>query len=141
MNININLQNAKLPLLRFLSLPRNFLKSSNKNWFWLFFFFLRFYLFNFREGKGKRRRRKREMSMCGCLSCAPYWGPGLQPRHVPWLGIELVTIFGSQPTLNPLSYTSQGKSVFFSNLNKLGTDTLTYIYPFSSLVEWAIPIR
>ena len=21
--------------------------------------------------------------MCGCLSCAPYWGPGLQPRHVP----------------------------------------------------------
>ena len=21
--------------------------------------------------------------MCGCFSCAPYWGPGLQPRHVP----------------------------------------------------------
>ena len=26
--------------------------------------------------------------MCGCLPHAPYWGPGLQPRHVPWLGIE-----------------------------------------------------
>ena len=26
--------------------------------------------------------------MCGCLSCAPYWGPGLQPRHVPRLGFD-----------------------------------------------------
>ena len=23
----------------------------------------------------------------------PYWGPGLQPRHVPWLGIELATLW------------------------------------------------
>ena len=30
--------------------------------------------------------------MCGCLSCTPYRGPGLQLRHVPWLGIELVTL-------------------------------------------------
>ena len=29
--------------------------------------------------------------MHGCLSCAPCRGPGLQPRHVPWLGIEPVT--------------------------------------------------
>ena len=43
--------------------------------------------------------------MCGCLLSTPYWGPGLQPRHVPQLGIKT---FGSQPTLNPLSYTSQG---------------------------------
>ena len=27
--------------------------------------------------------KERETSMCGCLSHAPYWGPGLQPRHVP----------------------------------------------------------
>ena len=33
--------------------------------------------------------------MCGCLSHTPYWGPGLQPRHVPWLGIE-PRPFGSQ---------------------------------------------
>ena len=26
--------------------------------------------------------------MCGCLSHTPYWGPGPQPRHVLWLGIE-----------------------------------------------------
>ena len=30
--------------------------------------------------------------MCGCLSCTPYQGPGLQPRHVPWLGIQPVTL-------------------------------------------------
>ena len=26
--------------------------------------------------------------MCGCSSGVPYWGPGHQPRHVPWLGIK-----------------------------------------------------
>ena len=33
--------------------------------------------------------------MCGCLLCAPYWGPGLglQPRHMPSLGIELATLW------------------------------------------------
>ena len=31
--------------------------------------------------------------MCGCLSCAPYGRPGLQPVHVPHLGIEQVTLW------------------------------------------------
>ena len=31
--------------------------------------------------------------MCGCLLSAPYWGPGLQPRHVLWLGIEPATLW------------------------------------------------
>ena len=48
------------------------------------------YLFIFREGKGGR---KRETSMCGCLSSDPYREPVLQPRHVPWLGTELVTLW------------------------------------------------
>ena len=30
--------------------------------------------------------------MCGCLSHASHQRPGLQPRHVPWLGIELATL-------------------------------------------------
>ena len=34
--------------------------------------------------------------MCGCLSCALYWGPSPQPRHVPWLGIEPATPKSSQ---------------------------------------------
>ena len=31
--------------------------------------------------------------MCGYLSCVPHWGPGPQPGHVPWLGIELATLW------------------------------------------------
>ena len=39
--------------------------------------------------------------MSGCLSCAPYWGPGPQPRHVPWLGIKLVTLrFAGQHSIH-----------------------------------------
>ena len=33
--------------------------------------------------------------MCGCLSHASDWGPGPQPRHVPWLGIEPATLWFS----------------------------------------------
>ena len=55
-------------------------------YYFLILFFGRFYLF-LERGKGGRKR-SRETSICGCLSCAPYWGPGLQPRHVPWLGIQ-----------------------------------------------------
>ena len=40
-----------------------------------FFFFLKIlFIYLGREG---------EPSMCGCLSCAPYWVPGPQPRQVP----------------------------------------------------------
>ena len=31
--------------------------------------------------------------MCCCLWCATNWGPGLQPRLVPWLGIKPVTLW------------------------------------------------
>ena len=55
-------------------------------------FILRFYLFNFRE-RGKGGRKRRETSMYGCLLRTPYWGPGLQTRHVSWLGIKLVTLW------------------------------------------------
>ena len=50
--------------------------------------FLRFYLFIFREKgtegerEGRKHRCARETSV-GCLSHAPNWGPGPQPRHVP----------------------------------------------------------
>ena len=57
-------------------------------------FLKRFYLFIFKEGKGGRKRGT-ETSMCGCLSRAPLRGPDPQPRHVPWLGIELVAFWFS----------------------------------------------
>ena len=62
----------------------------------LLLFFVRFYLFIFRE-RGRDRERGREISMCGCLSCALHWGPDLQPRLVPWLGIRLVTLWFTDP--------------------------------------------
>ena len=55
-----------------------------------FFFSSRFYLFTFIEGK-EGRQRGRETSMCGCLSCAPNWGPAPQPMHAPSLGIKPAT--------------------------------------------------
>ena len=61
------------------------------NHYYVFFFKISFILF-FGEGKGERKRG-REASMCGCLLCAPSWGLGLQPRHVPWLEIEPVTLW------------------------------------------------
>ena len=55
-----------------------------------------FYLFIFRERRreGKREGEKhwcmRETSI-GCPLLTPNWGSGLQPRHVPWQGIEPAT--------------------------------------------------
>ena len=48
---------------------------------------LRYYIYLFLE-RGEGREKKRETSMCDCLSCTPYWRPGLQPSHMPWLGIN-----------------------------------------------------
>ena len=50
----------------------------------------RFYLFIF-------RKRGREISL-GCLSHTPNWKTNLQPRHVPWPGIEP---FGLQASAQP----------------------------------------
>ena len=46
------------------------------------FVFLRLFIHFYREEKGRRKGR-RETSLCSCLSHAPHWGPGPQPRHVP----------------------------------------------------------
>ena len=59
----------------------------------ILYIFRRFYLFIFRE-RGREGEREGEKHWCvrdtliSCLSHSPNWGPGLQPRHVPWLGIE-----------------------------------------------------
>ena len=57
---------------------------------WNIHFFQKDFLF-LERGEGKEKER--ETSMCGCLSSTPYWGPGPQPRHVPWLGIEPATLW------------------------------------------------
>ena len=60
----------------------------------------------------RERKRGRETSMCGCLSCTPNWGHGPQPRHVPWLGIEPVTLwFLGQRSVHWLSFIKMGKII------------------------------
>ena len=62
-------------------------KSRKASLFFVFNLKILFICFQ-RERKGGRKRG-REISVCGCLSCAPYWGLGPPPRHVPSQGIEL----------------------------------------------------
>ena len=60
--------------------------------FYLFFF--RFYLFIFRE-RGREGEREGKKYQCAVASHVPppQGGPGRQPRHGPWLGIEPATLW------------------------------------------------
>ena len=51
------------------------------SWSNFFFYFIKDFIYLFLDRK-EGRKTGRETSMCGCLSCTPYWGPGLQSRHV-----------------------------------------------------------
>ena len=80
------------------------------SWVWLFcshafniIFYLKnlFFIVYFRE-RGREGEREGEKHWCeretsiGCLLYAPDWEPNLQPRHVPWLGIELATFLSAR---------------------------------------------
>ena len=57
---------------------------------YLYFISFKGFIYLFLERR-EGRKKARELLMCGCLSHAPSWGPGLWPRHLPWLGIKLAT--------------------------------------------------
>ena len=68
-----------------------------------FCFFFKILFIHFQgEGKGRIKRR-RAISMCGCLLQAPYWGPGLKHRHVPWqeLNQQPFSSWGSAQATRP----------------------------------------
>ena len=66
---------------------------SCSNIIYLFLFYKRFIYLFFIE-KGRERERVGEKHQCVVASHVPlHWGPGLQPRHVPWLGIKPVTLW------------------------------------------------
>ena len=54
--------------------------------------FFKDFIYLFLETGEGREKRGRETSIHDCLLCAPYWGPGPKPRHVPWLAIKPVTL-------------------------------------------------
>ena len=55
-------------------------------------YFFKDFIYLFLE-KGREGERGRETSMCVCLLRTHSWGPGLLPRHVPWLEIEQATLW------------------------------------------------
>ena len=58
-------------------------------------------LFIFREREDGREKERERTSICGYLSSTPYQGPGPQPRHVSWLGIEPGTLrFSGQRSIH-----------------------------------------
>ena len=64
--------------------------------------FIYLLIFREREREGERGREKHQYereSLNNLVKC-PNWGPNLQPRHVPWLGIGLATFcfVGWRPT-------------------------------------------
>ena len=104
-------------------------------------FFLKI-LFIFREEKGGRKRG-RETLMCGCHLSAPYWWPGLQPRHVPWLGIEPVTLwFAGRHSIH---WATPARADGISNVvmtipatKSWHAHMVTFLWytPWSAVVEW-----
>ena len=64
--------------------------------------FLKNISFTFRQ-RGREGERKGQKYHCRVVAsqAPPYWGPGQQYRHVPWLGIELATLwFTVWPSIN-----------------------------------------
>ena len=73
---------------QFQIIQTSLLALSNKHC--CFFFNILFIYF---IERGREGERGRETSTCGCLSCGLHSGPGLSPRHMPWLGIEPATLW------------------------------------------------
>ena len=64
--------------------------------------------------------------MCGCLLHTPYWRPGPQPRHVPWLEIEPGP-FGSQASAQSMEPHQPGLfDSFYDILEKEKLDNKNY---------------
>ena len=82
-------------------------------WFSLHFIYLKSLFIYFREKgregerEGKKHQCARETSI-GCLSHTPSQGPGPQPRHVPWPGIEPATFWF--PGWHPAHWATPGRA-------------------------------
>ena len=104
--------------------------------------------FRERRRKGKRERDKHTCETKPLISCLPHMypsrGPGLKPRHVPWPGIELVTLclVGWFPTswVTPVQGSNSPPAFFFLSVElfireDVAEEITDYIIPFQQWRE------
>ena len=121
--------------------PRDFkyhLYAENPQFLiYIFFYFFNIYLFIFRQ-RGREEERKGEKHQCLVVSHMPHvWGPGLQPRHVPQLGIKP---FGSQASPQSTEshqpgsqfYILQGAHIYMSKTKMFTQPKLVITVEFTS---------
>ena len=89
--------------------------------------------------------------MCGCFSHALYWGPGWQPRHVPWLGTELPTLVHSPCSIHWATPVLKKKKILKSDSylvschrhsrKQISSPSLSPLFPYllSPLEYWCNP--
>ena len=87
-------------------------------------------LFSERGGEGERNGEKHQCvrdTLISCLSYHPNWGPGLQPRHVPWLGIELATFWFIGR--HSVHWTTPARAFwFFDSVHPKGCEVRKYLF-------------
>ena len=97
-------------------------------------FFLKDFIYLFLE-RGEGREKEKEKHRCAretsisCLLHAPTWGPGLQPRHVLWLGIELVTFWFTDQHSIHWATPARSQSFF----------SYSYVYSSPTQISMSIP--
>ena len=62
--------------------------------------------------------------MSGCFSRGPHWGPSLQPRHVPWWGMEHATLCSQAGTQSTEPYQPGPNASIFPK-EKAGLQAIT----------------
>ena len=85
-----------------------------------------FYLF-LERGERKEKERERNINVWLPL-IQPHWGPGLQPRHVPWLGIEPATFWFTARTQTTELYQPEHTTILHHTLLQIFTIDFTYVY-------------
>ena len=74
--------------------------------------------------------------MCGCLSHAPHWGPGPQPRHVPSLGIKPKTLWFTARAQSTELHQPVLKTVFLnSSILMPFSASAIFCFTFSTLAK------
>ena len=84
--------------------------------FSILFYFVWDFIYLFLErAEGREKERERNIDVWLPLTWPP-WGPGLQPRRVLWLRIELGP-FGSQGSARSTDLHQPGLILYFNNFN------------------------